>query len=149
VQTGIDAIQPSILIHPNDSLEAVGRTRMGRLFETWSTDGGKTWSPLTLADLPNPNSGTDAVSLRDGRFILVYNHSATLRTPLNVAVSDDGKSWESALVLESDPGEFSYPAAIQTRDGLVHITYTWKRERIKHVVIDPSRLVVRPIEGLR
>ncbi len=148
-QAEIDAIQPSILVHPNDSLEAVGRTRSGRLFETWSTDGGETWTPLTLTDIPNPNSGTDAVTLRDGRFVLVYNRSTTLRTPLNVAISDDGKWWKPALVLESEPGEYSYPAVIQTGDGLIHITYTWKRERIKHVVVDPSRLVLRSIPNLR
>ncbi|MBM3826918.1 MAG: sialidase, partial [Verrucomicrobia bacterium] len=48
-------------------------------------------------------------------------------------------------VLESDPGEYSYPSIIQTSDGLVHITYTWKRQKVKHVVVDPSRIVGRPI----
>src|SRR5262245_41488858 len=71
----IEAIQPSILIHPGGQLEAVGRTRAGRLFETWSADAGKTWTPMTLAALPNPNSGIDAVTLRDGRHLIVYNHT--------------------------------------------------------------------------
>jgi len=136
----IEAIQPSILVHPGGRLQAIGRTRSQRIFETWSNDGGRTWSPVTLTALPNPNAGIDAVTLRDGRHLIVYNHTTQGRSPLNVAVSRDGKTWEPALVLESEPGEYSYPAVIQSPDGLVHITYTWKRQRIKHVVLDPRRL---------
>jgi predicted neuraminidase len=135
----IDAIQPSILMHADGKLQAIGRTRSGRLFETWSSDRGQTWTPLTLTALPNPSAGTDAVTLKDGRHLLVYNHTPKGRTPLNIAVTRDGKAWEAVHVLESDAGEYSYPAVIQTSDGLVHITYTWKRERIKHVVIDPAK----------
>jgi predicted neuraminidase len=143
----IDAIQPTILFHPGGRLQAVGRTRSGRIFQTWSADQGRSWGPLTLTTLPNPNSGIDAVTLRDGRQLMVYNHTASGRTPLNVAVSADGEHWQAAVVLEHDPGEYSYPAVIQTSDGLVHITYTWKRQRIKHVVLDPTRLVLRPMPG--
>jgi predicted neuraminidase len=119
------------------------------VFETWSDDQGKSWSPLGLLDLPNPNSGTDAVTLRDGRQLIVYNHNAQPkgRTPLNVAVSRDGKAWQAALVLENEPGEYSYPAVIQTSDGKVHVTYTWQRKRIKHVVIDPEQLTFRDMPG--
>jgi predicted neuraminidase len=136
----IEAIQPSILTHRGGRLQAVGRTRSQRIFETWSSDGGSTWTPLALMDLPNPNAGIDAVTLRDGRHLIVYNHTTEGRSPLNVAISRDGKSWTRSLVIESEPGEYSYPAVIQTADGLVHVTYTWKRERIKHVVIDPAGL---------
>ena len=62
-----------------------------------------------------------------------------------VAVSEDGRLWHAALVLESEPGEFSYPAVIQASDGKVHITYTWKRQRIMHVVLDPARFSLRPM----
>jgi predicted neuraminidase len=136
----IDAIQPSILLHSGGRLQAVGRTRSQRVFETWSSDGGRSWTPTTLTALPNPSAGTDAVTLRDGRHLIVYNHTPRGRTPLNVAVSRDGKLWEAALVLERDPGEYSYPAVIQAADGRVHITYTWKRERVRHVVVDPERM---------
>lgn len=143
----IGAIQPSILIHPGGRLQALGRTRQRAIFEIWSNDGGKSWGKMSLTELPNPNSGIDAVTLADGRHLLVYNHTARGRSPLNVAVSTDGRAWQAALVLESETGEFSYPAVIQAADGLVHITYTWKRESIKHVVVDPGRLVLRPIAG--
>lgn len=106
--------------------------------------------------LPNNNSGTDAVTLKDGRFLLVYNHvlppdsvkgGKGERTPLNVAVSQDGKTWYAALVLEDSPiGQYSYPSVIQSSDGKVHIVYTWRRKRIKHVEIDPSKLIFSKIE---
>jgi predicted neuraminidase len=136
----IDAIQPSLLAHADGRLQAVGRTRSQRIFETWSSDGGRTWTPLALTALPNPNSGIDAVTLRDGRHLIVYNHATQGRSPLNVAISRDGITWQPVLVLESAPGEYSYPAVIQSADGRVHITYTWKRQRIKHVVVDPAQL---------
>lgn len=88
----IGAIQPSLLLHGGDRLQALGRTRQGRVFETWSEDGGVTWGPMTLTGLPNPNSGIDAVTLRDGRHLLVYNYTPKGRTPLNVALSGDGKT---------------------------------------------------------
>jgi predicted neuraminidase len=135
----IYGIQPTILRHP-ERLQALVRTGRGKIGETWSSDRGLTWSPLTLSTLPNPDSGIDAVTLRDGRHLLVYNHTKNRRSPLNVALSQDGKTWQAALVLESQRGEFSYPAVIQSADGLVHVTYTWKRERLRHVVIDPAKL---------
>ena len=141
----IDAIQPSILVHPGGRLQALGRSRSGSVFETWSEDGGRSWSAPELTALPNPSSGIDALTLRDGRHLVVYNHTARGRSPLNVALSTDGRTWEAALVLEEEPGEYSYPAVIQTSDGLVHIAYTWRRLRIKHVVIDPAALTSTPM----
>jgi predicted neuraminidase len=99
--------------------------------------------------LPNPNSGTDAVTLADGRHLLVYNHSGHRaaeakgdRFPLDVAISKDGVTWSRVLTLETEPCKagYAYPAVIQTADGRVHITYTWDRRFIKHVVLDPARL---------
>lgn len=145
----IAAIQPSILLQPGGRLQAVGRTRQGRIFEVWSGDGGHTWGPMALSSLPNPNSGIDAVTLNDGRHLIVYNHVSGdegERSPLNVAISDDDKAWKAALILENEPGrEFSYPAVIQSADGMIHITYTWKRRRIRHVVVDPAQLTLKPI----
>lgn len=137
------AIQPSILRLGGDRLLALGRTRQGKIFQIASDDLGRTWGKMSVTRLPNPNSGIDAVTLADGRHLVVYNHTAKGRFPLNVALSADGQSWQAALVLESEPGEYSYPAVIQAADGLAHITYTWKRQRIKHVVIDLAKLRLR------
>jgi predicted neuraminidase len=136
------AIQPSVLFYPNGRLQALCRSqKAGFILETWSNDGGKTWALLQKTSLLNPNSGIDAVTLKDGRQVLVYNpvppnHPGGDRTPLSVAISRDGKTWEPLATLENEPGEYSYPAVIQTADGLVHITYTWKRQRIRYVVLD-------------
>ena len=141
----IHAIQPSILIHTDGRLQAVGRSRSDYVFQTWSDDNGLSWSPVSLTSLPNPSSGTDALTLQDGRHLIVYNHTPSGRSPLNVAISEDGEIWQAALVLENERGEYSYPAVIQTSDGLVHITYTWRRDLIKHVVIDPDDMQLMPI----
>jgi predicted neuraminidase len=148
----IQAIQPSLLFLGGDKLLALGRSRQDRVFEIRSDDGGKTWGEISLGTLPNNNSGTDAVTLADGTHLIIYNHIAGTpgkwggkRTPLNLAVSKDGTTWQAALVFETEPGEYSYPAIIQTQDGLVHVTYTWKRQKVKHVVVDPTRFSLRPI----
>ncbi len=149
------AIQPSLLTHRDGRWQMLCRNQNGgdgHLWQTWSEDQGKTWSEFESTGLPNPNSGTDAVTLSDGRQLLVYNHTnrgsefPSSRAMLNVAVSEDGRRWSAALVLERSKGEYSYPAVIQTDDGLVHITYTWKRERVRHVVVDPSKLTLKPIK---
>jgi len=132
------AIQPSVLALGGGRLLALGRTKSGRLFEIESKDAGVTWGPLTLGSLPNPDAGTDAVTLADGRHLLVYNPVAKGRTPLVVAESRDGRSWRDVVALETFPGEYSYPAIIQAADGRVHVTYTFLREAIVRVVIDPT-----------
>lgn len=147
---GLDAIQPSVLFHPDGKLQALCRTRQGTVAMTWSRDGGKTWSALAATELPNPNSGTDAITLKDGRQLIVYNHAGHRpddpgwgdRWPLEVAVSSDGLVWKRVTVLEQEPipSGYAYPSVIQTSDGRVHVTYTWGRKRIKHVVLDPRRL---------
>jgi len=149
----IKALQPTILFHKGDSLQMLCRTQNRAIYESWSADNGKNWSPLDKTSLPNNNSGIDGVTLKDGRQLLVYNHvlppgnlAKGARTPLNVAISNDGKTWYAALILEDSPiSQYSYPSVIQTADGMVHIVYTWRRQRIRHVVIDPKKLVLKEI----
>jgi predicted neuraminidase len=134
------AIQPTILLHSDKRLQALCRSKQSKITEVWSDDGGKTWSEMKVTSLLNPSAGIDGVTLKDGRHLLVYNPTRSARTPLYVGASNDGKDWKEAVVLENEPGEYSYPAIIQAADGLVHVTYTWKRERIKHVILDPKKI---------
>ncbi|MFL5771710.1 MAG: exo-alpha-sialidase [Flavisolibacter sp.] len=151
-----NAIQPSILQYKDGRLQVLARSKERALMEAWSTDHGKTWSLLRRTDLPNNNSGTDAVTLKDGRQLLVYNHvlpppdapnGKGARTPLNLAWSKDGKTWYAAAILEDSPiSQYSYPSIIQSSDGMVHIVYTWRRQKIKYVKIDPSKLIGKKME---
>lgn len=134
-------IQPTLWETSSGKVKALMRAtrRIGAVCEAESGDGGVTWSPARTTSLPNPSAGVDAVKMRDGRVVLIYNHTYQGRTPLNLAFSnDDGATWGPPHVLEGEPGEYSYPAIIEGRDGKLHITYTWKRTRIKYVVVDPN-----------
>ena len=130
------AIQPSILFLPDGRLQLVCRSENGFVLQAFSSDLGRTWTALEPSTLVNPNSGIDAVTLKDGRHVIVYNPVKKGRSPISVAISSDGKTWKDIATLENEPGEeFYYPAVIQTKDGKVHITYTWKRKKIKHVIL--------------
>ncbi len=142
------AIQPSILAYLDGKMQVLCRSKQNVITQSWSDDGGKTWGKMTATHLPNPSAGTDAVSLKDGRQLLVYNHTIrglsfpSGRDMLNVAISSDGQQWKPVLTLEREKanGGFCYPAVIQSSDGKVHITYTYKRESVKHAVLDPEAL---------
>ena len=128
-------IQPSVISMGGNWLRLYARSTAltGRICVADSSDGGVTWTQARPLALPNPNSGLDAVALRDGRVVMVYNHTEQGRTPLNLAVSRDGENFRMFHVIEDEPGEYSYPAMIQAANGDLLITYTWKRQRIRHL----------------
>ncbi len=144
--SGVQAIQPSIITLSDGSLAALARTRSEHIGITYSHDNGITWSKLRLIDTPNNNSGLDAITLRDGRHVLICNDRPIphgiksgkgVRTPLSLLISDDGVNWRHWLTLEDSPvSQYSYPSIIQTADGHLHCIYTWRRQRIKHVELD-------------
>jgi predicted neuraminidase len=148
-KNNIGVIQPTLLPFPGGRIEMLCRSTGSWILSSWSKDNGLTWSAFRSIGLPNPNSGIDAISLRDGRQLLVYNHLIKGRNMLNIAVSDNGIDWKAAVLLENDVtgSEFSYPAVIQTNDGMIHITYTWNRRQIKHVVVDPSKIVTHSFQN--
>lgn len=135
-------IQPSLLLYPGKQ-QLLCRSQENRIVSLWSTDGALTWSKADTTTLFNPNSGTDAVTLKSGWQVLVYNPTEKTknnwggsRSPLSVAISKDGIVWKELLVLENTPGEYSYPAVIQANDGTIHITYTWNRKKIKWISVE-------------
>jgi len=142
-ETEFGVIQPSILSYSGGRLQILCRSKQGNVIESWSDDQGLTWSKMQRTELLNPNSGTDAVTLKDGTQLIVYNPLIpgkewfNGRFKLNVAQSVDGKSWKDILVLEDGKKEeYSYPAIIQTSDGKVHITYTFDRKNIKYLLLE-------------
>jgi len=142
-ETEFDVIQPSILTYPDGRLQILCRSKQGNVIESWSDDNGLTWSKMKRTELLNPNSGTDAVTLKNGSQLIVYNPLIpgkewfNGRFKLNVARSEDGMNWNDVMILEDGiKEEYSYPAIIQTKDGKVHITYTYDRKNIKYIVIE-------------
>jgi predicted neuraminidase len=129
----VGIIQPAVVWLGGNHLRfyARGHTKAARIAVADSTDDGKTWTQARFIDLPNPNSGIDAVRLKDGRIVLIFNNSYNTRTPLNLAVSSDGEHFNVFKTLEEGPGQYSYPAIIQAANGDLLMTYSWRRETIK------------------
>lgn len=142
-QDTIEVIQPSILQHPNGDLQVLCRSKENIVMAAFSKDKGKSWLPWQKTNLQNPNSATDAIRLQNGLFIIVYNPDIAGkdwwegRTKLHIATSKDGINWKDQLVLENgnEGDEYSYPTIIQDDDRRIHITYTWNRKTIKHVIL--------------
>ena len=139
----VHAAQPTLLVHDDGRLQALFRTSDGYIATSWSHDVGETWSREEKIGIRNNNSGIDAVRLRDGRFVLIYNDTGNYagkrkgpRTPLCLAISTDGLKWDKILTLEDQKGEYSYPTIIQGQDGDLHAVYTYyQRDLAKHVKI--------------
>ena len=128
-------IQPSLIDMGGRHIRLYARSTedIARICQSDSFDEGLTWRKVKTTELPNPNSGIDAIRLRDGRLIMVYNNTASGRTPLNLAISTGGEQWRNFYTLEKDSGEYSYPALIQARNGDLLITYTWNRVKIRFI----------------
>lgn len=138
--TGIasDNIQPAIVQLDNGDILAVMRDAGGRsLWVSKSSDAGYSWSKPSQTGIPNPASAVSFIKLSSGHLLLVYNN-ATERVRMSVSVSPDGgASWTPPRIIEE--AESSYPFAIQTSDGMIHIVYTTAdRQSIAHVWFNES-----------
>lgn len=131
-------IQPSIVRKKDGTLYTLMRDNgpaPKRLHQSESRDNGETWSAVTDSDLPNPGSGAEVISLRNGHWALISNDTERGRNSLAVAISDDeGKTWKWKRRLEYDPpgpeaGSYHYPSIIQARDGTLHASYSYHLNR--------------------
>lgn len=137
------AIQPTLFAgQESNTVVSLMRSRDPRkVLRSVSTDGGKTFTPAEPTELFNPSAGIDAVRTATGNVFLIYNPTAVARTPISLARSaDDGKSWTRVADLETEPGEYSYPAMVETSDGRLAITYTWRRTHIQFKIVDPKKV---------
>lgn len=135
-----DQIQPTLFETKDGRIIALMRSSNPRkVCRAESKDGGETFSPAEETELGNPSAGIDAVKTKAGDVFLIYNPSPLLRSPISLARStDDGATWKKVADLETESGEFSYPAMIESAAGTLEIAYTWKRSHIKHVSVDPK-----------
>lgn len=133
------AIQPSIVHIEGEKLLAFFRNmETGKALTIKSQDLGKTWSKIREADFPNPNSGFDVIKLSNGLLIGVINYSSKDRGNLTMIISKDrGKTWHPINTFENSEGkEYSYPFLLKTLDGIYHLTYTYERKKIKHIMFN-------------
>ncbi len=137
---GFGIIQPTLLQYKDKRIQALFRSRQQVVVQSWSSDEGEHWTEPTALALPNPNSGIDGVSLKDGTQVLVYNPLKAGanwwegRSVLKVATSTNGIDWKDIYTLEDHlDGEYSYPAIIADAQNHLHIVYTAKRSVIRYV----------------
>ncbi len=139
---GSSLIQPTVA--PLDDYSATAFYRclapVRKIAMARTEDGGRNWSHPRFIGLPNPDSAVDALPFGEGRILLAFNDSRNNREVLRLAVSKDGgRNWIRIHTLENSPQEeFSYPYMIRGRNGMIHLVYTWKRERIRHVVFNET-----------
>ncbi len=129
--------QPTLVEFPDGKLSAFFRNgdSARRIKRSDSLDGGITWSDVTLTTLPHLGSGIEALRLRNGHLVMVYNNKERdPRDRLAVSIStDDGQTWPWTRHLENIPDtRFDYPSVIQAIDGSLHVTYSDNLKTIKH-----------------
>ncbi len=134
--------QPAVAVFDEHSACAFYRcrTEIRAVGRSITMDGGTRWSSAERLEQANPDASLDVLPLSDGRFLMVYNDHARTRENLRLALSNDrGKSWQAIATLEDTPEEeFSYPYMIRSDSGDIHLVYTWKRKRIKHLVFNEA-----------
>ncbi len=137
---GSDHIQPSLVRLSPTKVGAYLRAKKAKriLFSTLDLMTMK-FSPVVATSLPNPDASVDAISDGQGRVILAYNDSETGRTPLSLAISENGFTFTKLRDFRSEAGSFGYPTLLRTSDGLIHLTYSYNRDSIAHEVFKPEK----------
>ena len=109
----------------------------GRVMADATVDGGLSWQASASPPIANPNASVALLRLASGRLLLAANPlTGGARYELALFLSgDEGETWTPARVVEDDPerkAEYSYPSLLQTRDGRIHLAYSWRSQTIAH-----------------
>jgi len=131
-EDSLQLIQPSVWESEKGHVHALMRSNLGHIYRSDSRDFGQTWCEAYPIPIPNNNSGIDCANTASG-LVLVCNPVEKdwgARSPLSVFHSkDNGRTFEKLFDLETQPGEFSYPAVV-CRQNRLYITYTYDRKKI-------------------
>lgn len=143
---GLGPIQPAIARRQDGTIVAFCRDSGGppaRVMISESKDNGESWTPAVDCDIPNSGASLAVVTLVDGRWLMICNDLEEGRRRLTALLSDDeGETWNIKRQIEpSDKGgrRFDYPSVIQSRDGLIHLTYSYTSDAgrcIRHCTIN-------------
>ena len=138
-----ECIQPSVARTSTGLLLAVMRnTGQQWLWVMASNSGGATWSYPKDSGFANPDSPANLVALASGNLVLTFNDSTTERRPLSIAVSaDEGLTWPHIRPLVSGESTYSYPSAVGSANGLIHIVYSHGRESIRHIALNEAWII--------
>ncbi len=130
---GKGVIQPALWQSADGAVHMLLRSTEGYILRSDSLDEGETWCTAYSTGIFNNNSGIDLAQAADGTLFLVSNPVSgnwAARTPLLLSFSvNDGETFKPLLYLETNEGEYSYPA-ILSKGKTLFISYTWKREKI-------------------
>jgi len=136
-------IQPSFVIRRDDTIVAFMRDNgyPKQIRVAKSQDAGVSWQKVRAMDIPNPGKSIQCLALKNGHWILLCNDMKKGNYRLTAFLSDDeGSSWKWRRVIEDvgkGNGAVTYPTLIQSKDGSLHCTFTYKTkektESIKYV----------------
>jgi predicted neuraminidase len=154
---GYGSIQPTVLLKRDGTLVAYMRDNgppPKRVHISTSKDEGVSWAPAQDTDIPNPGTSLEAIVLKDGNWLMVYNDLERGRYSLAAALSEDeGQTWRWKRHLDGNPqrkspNQYHYPSVMQAKDGSIHVTYSYfikdaagaaaKGKSIKHVQFDEA-----------
>lgn len=137
-------LQPAVLVENQKAAHAFLRDHdengLHRVRHAKTGDGGTSWQALPPTDIPNINNSLAVLKLPSGAWLLVGNDNH--RDILSAWVSNDfGKTWHFRRIIEKGDGEYSYPFLLMDSDGRIHLSYTWRRQTIRHMVFSEAWLM--------
>lgn len=115
------------------------RTGSGVLWESYSSDKGRSWCEGSASAIKSPGSRFFISRLASGNLLLVNHHKFIGRSHLTAQLSrDEGATWNDGLLLD-ERGGVSYPDGVQDADGLIWITYDCDRNGRGEILVSKFR----------